>query len=87
MEVGIPCKKEIMNCPICKHGQTLPGKTSITLSDPVGVTIVFKNVPALVCDNCGEEYVDEATTGELLRQAKAAAAAGIQVEVRSYAAA
>lgn len=76
-----------MNCPICKHGQTLPDKTSVTLSDPAGVTIVFKNVPALVCDNCGEEFVDEATTGELLRQAKAAAAAGVQVEVRSYAAA
>ena len=76
-----------MNCPICKHGQTLPGKASVTLSDPAGVTIVFKNVSALVCDNCGEEYVDEATTGQLLSQAKAASAAGIQVEVRSYAAA
>jgi len=76
-----------MNCPICKHGQTLPGKASVTLSDAASVTIVFKNVPALVCDNCGEEHVDEATTGELLRQAKAAVTAGIQAEVRSYAAA
>jgi hypothetical protein len=37
--------------------------------------------------NCGEEYVDEATTAQLLRTADAAAQAGVQVEVRDYLAA
>jgi YgiT-type zinc finger domain-containing protein len=76
-----------MKCPICKHGETQPGQASVTLSKPGGATIVFKDVPAQVCNNCGEEYVDEAVTSELLRQAAEAANAGVQVEVRSYLAA
>ncbi len=70
-----------MKWPMCKLGQTLPGKTSVILPDPAGVTIAFKNIPSLLCDHRGEEYVNETTTGELLRQAKAASAAGIQLEV------
>jgi YgiT-type zinc finger domain-containing protein len=76
-----------MKCSICKHGDTAPGKVTVTLSKPDGATVVFRDVPAQVCQNCGEEYVDEATTGELLRQAQAAARAGVQVEVRTYIAA
>ena len=29
-------------------------------------TVVFCNVPAQICDNCGEEYVDEEVTARLL---------------------
>jgi hypothetical protein len=39
-----------------------------------------------VCTNCGEEYVDEETTRQLLETAEAAARTGVQVEVREYAA-
>jgi hypothetical protein len=39
-------------------------------------------VPARVCDNCGEEYLDETTTAELLKTANAAAQAGVD-RVRS----
>jgi YgiT-type zinc finger domain-containing protein len=75
-----------MKCVICKHGETQPGTATITL-ERGGATLVFKSVPALVCDNCGEEYVDEQTTAQLLQQAEAAARSGVQVEVRSYVAA
>lgn len=75
-----------MKCPICKHGETAPGKVSVTLSQPEGVTIVFKDVPADVCDNCGEEFVSEAVTASMMEQASAAAEAGVQVDVRSFAA-
>jgi hypothetical protein len=44
-------------------------------------------VPAQVCENCGEQYVDADTTARLLGEAEKAAAAGVQVEVRAYAAA
>jgi len=44
-------------------------------------------VPARVCDNCGEEYLDGTTTAELLKTADAAAQAGVQVHVRHYVAA
>jgi hypothetical protein len=48
---------------------------------------VIKGVPARVCPNCGEEYVDEETTACLLKTAEEAARAGVQVEVRQYIAA
>ncbi len=34
-----------MRCSICREGRTRP----------------VRHVPAEVCENCGEEYVDEAT--------------------------
>ena len=74
-----------MNCPICKHGETTPGEVTVTL-ERGAMTLVIKNVPALVCDNCDEEFVDEATTRRLLEQAEQAAAEGVQVEVRPFAA-
>ena len=52
-----------------------------------GTAVVIKGVPARICANCGEEYVDELVTRELLQTASAAAAAGVQVEVREYVAA
>ena len=75
-----------MRCPICKHGQTNPGTITVTL-ERGGATVIFREVPAQVCDTCGEQYVDEKTTARLLVQAGDAARAGVQVEVRSYLAA
>lgn len=75
-----------MRCAICKHGETQPGHTTLTLTRGQ-LTLVIKHVPAEVCDNCGEAYVDEQTTTQLLAAAETAAAAGVQVEVREYVAA
>ena len=75
-----------MKCVICKHGEVTPGTTTITLER--GMTmLVVKGVPARVCQTCGEEYVDEATTRSLLEAAEAAERTGVQVEVRQFAAA
>jgi hypothetical protein len=41
-------------------------------------------VPARVCDNCGEKYVEQTTTAELLKIAAAAAQTGVKVNVRDY---
>jgi hypothetical protein len=49
-----------------------------------GVTLVVKNVSAQVCPNCGEAYVDEKTTANLLRTAEQMARAGAQVDIRQY---
>ncbi len=75
-----------MTCIICKQGQTKPGQASVTLERD-GLTLVFKSVPAEVCENCGEQYVDSETTARLLQEAEQAAQAGIAVEVRTYVAA
>ena len=75
-----------MQCVICKHGQTRRGQATVTL-ERNGTTLVFKGVPADVCANCGEQFVDEQTTERLLSEAERAAQAGVQVEIRLYAAA
>ena len=58
----------IMKCPICKHGNTHPGVASITL-ERGNTTVMFKRVPAEVCENCGEAYHDAKVTQSLLQQA------------------
>ena len=75
-----------MKCTICKSAETRPGTTTVTL-ERNGLTLVIKDVPARVCPNCGEAYVDEAVTVELLSTAEQTAAAGAFVDVRSYLAA
>jgi len=74
----------MMKCVICKQGETRVGKTTMTL-ERGSFTMVMKSVPAQVCQNCGEAYVDEATTKALLKTAEREAKAGSQVEVRAYA--
>ncbi|MBK9123589.1 MAG: type II toxin-antitoxin system MqsA family antitoxin [Chloroflexi bacterium] len=75
-----------MKCVICRQGDTQPGTVTVTL-ERGGTTLVFKNVPAQVCANCGEAYVDDDTTRQLLEAAEAALKAGVQVEVREFVAA
>lgn len=75
-----------MKCVICKHGETRPNTVTVTL-ERGATTIVFKGVPAQVCENCGEAYVDEAITEQLLMAAEVAVKAGVQVEVRDFMAA
>lgn len=73
-------------CPICRNGVTKPGKTTLTFSTADGAIVVFRNVPADVCDNCGEPYVSSEVSKRLLEQAWAESDKGVVVTVRSYAA-
>ena len=73
-----------MKCVICKYGDTQEGHTTLTLQRD-DTTIVFKSVPAQVCSNCGEAYIDDVITAELLKIANEAARKGVEVDVREYA--
>jgi YgiT-type zinc finger domain-containing protein len=75
-----------MKCVICRHGETHLGTTTVTLERD-NVTLVFKSVPARVCDNCGEDYVDEDTAAQLLALLDEAERAGVVLDVRDLAAA
>ncbi|MEW6200426.1 MAG: type II toxin-antitoxin system MqsA family antitoxin [bacterium] len=75
-----------MKCVICKIGETVPGTATVTLERD-SATIVVKSVPARVCNNCGEEYVDEEVMRSLERTVQEAARNGVQVDVREYVAA
>jgi YgiT-type zinc finger domain-containing protein len=73
-----------MKCVVCKTGNTQPGRTSVTI-ERGGTTLVFKAVPAEVCDNCGEAYVSEEVSRQILASAEHAAQSGVQVEVQDFA--
>lgn len=83
-----PCtgREAAMKCVVCKQGETEPGKATLTL-ERNGVTLIVKGIPAQVCRNCREEYVDEHAAKEVLRMAEEAARSGVQLEIRTYAAA
>ncbi|MHB8471940.1 MAG: type II toxin-antitoxin system MqsA family antitoxin [Gammaproteobacteria bacterium] len=72
-----------MKCVICKHGETRPGVASVTL-ERGKTTIVIRDVPAEICQNCGEAYHAEAVTETVLRQAEEAVRAGVEFDVRRY---
>jgi len=72
-----------MKCVICKHGETREGTTTVTF-DRDDMTLVVKDVPAQVCTNCGEDYVDEHVAHEILAFAERMAKSGAQVDVRRY---
>jgi YgiT-type zinc finger domain-containing protein len=72
-----------MKCVICKVGETRPGRTVVTL-ERESTTLVFKAVPAEVCANCGEAYVAEEVSRQILATAEHAAGSGFQVDVREF---
>ena len=72
-----------MKCMICKYGETKKGTTTVTL-EKGSSTIVFKEVPAQICDNCGEKYIDESTTKELLNKARSIVKNGVEIDIRKY---
>lgn len=76
----------MMQCMICRQGETKVGRTTVTL-EREGMTLVIKDVPARICTTCGETYVDEDTGAELLELADEASRSGVQVDVRHYRAA
>jgi YgiT-type zinc finger domain-containing protein len=69
-----------MKCVICKNGETAKGKTTVTL-DKSGSVVVIKGVSANICDNCSEYYLDDKTTGEVLKKANEAYQKGAEIEV------
>ena len=72
-----------MKCVICKEGDTRPGETTITL-EREETTLVFKKVPARICANCGEAYLEDSISAQLLQTAEEAARAGVLVDVREF---
>ena len=72
-----------MTCVVCRNGETRPGTTTVTFHRE-GRTVVVTEVPAEVCENCGEAYVTENITARLLEIAADAREARASVLVRDY---
>jgi len=74
-----------MKCVICKQGKTKKGFVTVTLQRE-NTTIVFKEVPADVCENCGEYYLSEKISDKLLQRAEESVKKGAEVEILRFAA-
>lgn len=74
-----------MKCPICHNGETKDGFTTIIL-DRDQTILVFRQVPARICDNCGEEYISSQVNKALLQTAREEFKRGVTIEVLNYAA-
>ncbi|MFH0766156.1 MAG: type II toxin-antitoxin system MqsA family antitoxin [Calditrichota bacterium] len=74
-----------MKCAFCKEGHTEPQRTTITLQRGE-TTIIIKNVPADVCENCGEPYLNEENTDKVLKLAEEAVKRGAEIEIVKWAA-
>ena len=72
-----------MKCVICRCEEVEPGTVTVTL-ERSEATIVVRSVPARICLNCGEQYLDEETSSRLLAQAEKSLRSGVQVEIREY---
>jgi len=74
-----------MKCTICKQGETLPGKTTVVL-ERGKTTVVIKDVPADICENCGEYYLTEEMTAKVMEMAEEAVKHNAEIEVLRFAA-
>jgi YgiT-type zinc finger domain-containing protein len=66
-------------CPLC-GGSKKPGTTTYSVELGFGVVVV-RNVPATVCAQCGEEWIDSDTAQRLEHIAREAASKQHQVEI------
>ncbi len=72
-----------MKCVICKQGETFGGKVTVTL-EREQTTVLIKEVPAQVCQNCGEYYLDEDISARLMQSAESAVKNGAEIEILRY---
>jgi YgiT-type zinc finger domain-containing protein len=69
-----------MKCPICKEGSTKNGESTVTI-ERNGAIIFFKEVPALICSNCGETYFTSEISKKLFKIAQDAFNKGTELEI------
>jgi YgiT-type zinc finger domain-containing protein len=75
-----------MKCDICGNGELMEGTTTMMLQKDETI-IVFRDVPAFVCDQCGEAYTDSSVTARLHQIVREEAARGLREGFIQYSAA
>lgn len=72
-----------MKCPTCGTGSLRPGVT-VLAADVDGTLVVARDVPASVCDICGQAYIDEDVSEELETTINDARGRGTESLIRHY---
>jgi YgiT-type zinc finger domain-containing protein len=72
-----------MICLICRQSEIVHGLTFVKFQRGK-MRLIVNNVPARICPSCGEAYVEEGVTVQLLRTAEKTSEAGILDTVCEY---
>lgn len=72
-----------MNCIVCKLGETHSEAVAVAL-DKERTLLVFRQVPAEVCDHCGHQYHSSEVTRQLLSAYEEARRKNADMEVLNY---
>ncbi|MGE5376921.1 MAG: type II toxin-antitoxin system MqsA family antitoxin [Bacteroidota bacterium] len=72
-----------MICLICRQSELVGGLTSIQFAR-AEMRYVIEHVPAQVCPNCNEAYVEEDVAEKLLRMTEELSATGVFEGVAEY---
>ena len=72
-----------MICLICRQAEIVDGLTTVHFERDE-MRLVVNNVPAQICPSCGEAYVTEEVTVQLLRQAEIMSEDGIREKGIEY---
>ena len=72
-----------MKCTFCINGETKPGKTKSIIEED-GIVVIIRDIPADVCTNCGEAYLDDSTAEKLDEIFDEAVKSGEQVVIKSF---
>ena len=73
-------KNKDMECVICKNGSTIAGTVSVTI-DRDNSIVVVKDVPAQICNNCGQYYLSDSIAEKVFTLASESIARGAEIEV------
>lgn len=76
-----PEKKNI--CPLCGGGRR-PGETTFTVELGFGI-VVIRHVPAMVCSQCGADWIADETASRIEKTVESARAKHNPVEVVAFA--
>ena len=74
-----------MRCILCKQGETDSRWVTVTL-ERGNTLVIIKQVPADVCEDCGEYYLSEDGTALVLEKAEEAVSKGTEAEILRFAA-
>ncbi|MGD2111889.1 MAG: type II toxin-antitoxin system MqsA family antitoxin [Gammaproteobacteria bacterium] len=74
-----------MKCTICKQGETKPGRATVVL-ERSQTTVVIKDVPAGISENCGEYSLTGEPAGKVMAMAEEVVQNNVEVEVLGFAA-
>ena len=73
-----------MKCRMCKNGNTATGTHTVTL-EKNDTVLVVRQVPADICENCGEYYLDADVSTTLWEMVNRAVKHHAELEILNYA--